>query len=190
MNEIYENLNFTVWRHKHYRDKFLVHENTTTASVICPFTVTTNVLDAIANVQHCDKHCGGFTNAYETYAHSNFYNTVILKDSKEVDLDGYVGTVTKEIQLHLSDFEKVNLIEMSDAGINLLEQITKLQTENDLLKHEFAATNKDKQQYIDLYTKYELDCNNLKKLLDEGIKKHWSVQHVLDSYLANQSEVI
>lgn len=190
MNEVYENLNFTVWRHKHYRDKFLVYENTATASVTCPFTVTTNVLDAIANVQHCDKYCGGFTNAYEKYAHSNFYNTVILKDSKEVDLDGYVRTVTKEIHLSLDDFEKVNLIEMSDASINLLEQITKLQTENNLLKQEFATVNTDAQHYIDLYTKYELECNNLKKLLDEGIKKHWSVQHVLDSYLANQSEVI
>lgn len=55
-----------------------------------------------------------------------------------------------------------------DAHVSLLEQITKLQTENNLLKHEFAT---------------------VKKLLDEGIKKNWSVKHVLDAYRAAQSEV-
>lgn len=56
MNEVYENLNFTVWRHKYHRDKFLVfeydYENKAITNKHCPFTVTTNVLDAIANVQH------------------------------------------------------------------------------------------------------------------------------------------
>ncbi len=193
MNEVYENLNFTVWRHKYHRDKFLVfeydYENKAITNKPCPFTVTNNVLDAIANVQHCDEYCGGFTNLYEKYVYSEFWNTIVLKDSKEVDLDGYIGTVTKEIQLPLGDFEKVNLIEMSDAHVNLLEQITKLQTENNLLKHEFATANKDTQHYIDLYTKYELECNSLKKLLDEGIKKNWLVKHVLDAYRATQPEV-
>ena len=179
MNEVYENLNFTVWRHKYHRDKFLVfeydYENKSITNKPCPFTVTNNVLDAIANVQHCDEYCGGFTNLYEKYVYSEFWNTIV--------------TVTKEIQLPLGDFEKVNLIEMSDAHVNLLEQITKLQTENNLLKHEFATANKDTQHYIDLYTKYELECNSLKKLLDEGIKKNWSVKHVLDAYRATQPEV-
>lgn len=193
MREVYKNLNFTVWRHKYYRDKFLVfkydYEDKAVIDKAAPFTVTTNVLDAIANVQHCDEYCGGFTNIYEKYVYSNFWNTIILKDSKEVDLDGYVGTVTKEIQLLLGDFEKVSIVEMPDASINLLEEITKLQTNHNLLKQEFATANKDTQYYIDLYTKYELECNNLKKLLDEGIKKNWSVKHVLDAYHATQPEV-
>lgn len=165
-----------------YEDKAVIDK-------AAPFTVTTNVLDAIANVQHCDEYCGGFTNIYEKYVYSEFWNTIILKDSKEVDLDGYIGTVTKEIQLLLGDFEKVSIVEMPDASINLLEEITKLQTNHNLLKQEFATANKDTQYYIDLYTKYELECNNLKKLLDEGIKKNWSVKHVLDAYHATQPEV-
>lgn len=93
-----------------YEDKAVIDK-------AAPFTVTTNVLDAIANVQHCDEYCRGFTNVYEKYVYSEFWNTIILKDSKEVDLDGYIGTVTKEIQLLLGDFEKVNLVEISDAHI-------------------------------------------------------------------------
>lgn len=121
MSEVYKNLNLTVWRHKYYKDKFLVfeynYENKAITNVACPFTVTSNVLDAIANVKHCDEYCGGFTNVYEKYVYSNFWNTIILKDSKEVNLDGYVGTVTKEIHLSLGDFEKVNLVEISDTHI-------------------------------------------------------------------------
>lgn len=191
MNEVYENLNFTVWRHKYHRDKFLVfeydYENKAITNKPCPFTVTTNVLDAIANVQHCDEYCGGFTNLYEKYVYSEFWNTIVLKDSKEVDLDGYVGTVTKEIQLLLGDFEKVSIVEMPDASINLLEEITKLQTDHNLLKQEFKTANIDKQHYIDLYNVYECKYTNLKELLDEGIRKNWSVQHVLDRYNSNNS---
>lgn len=121
MSEVYESLNFTVWRHKYYRDKFLVfkydYEDKAVIDKTSPFTVTTNVLDAIANVQYCNEYCGGFTNVYEKYVYSEFWNTIILKDSKEVDLDGYVGTVTKEIHLPLGDFEKINLVEISDAHI-------------------------------------------------------------------------
>ncbi len=35
----------------------------------------------------------------------------IIVDSKEVDIDGYKGTITKRLEFSVADFEKISLVE-------------------------------------------------------------------------------
>lgn len=98
------------YRHKTYKNLFLKKGNEFYGDENTQFyDVTLDVLEAIKSLA-----AYGF-NFMEWYVKfPNNKTKVIL--TKEVDIDGYKGTLTKELELSISDFELVELSEVTENG--------------------------------------------------------------------------
>lgn len=94
------------YRHKEYKDLFLVRNNYCGGNENTQFYgVTKNVIDAIISYRRNEKD---FMSWYHTFPNNK--TTTVL--TKEMEFDGYKGTLKKEITLNISDFELVTMREV------------------------------------------------------------------------------
>ena len=104
-------LSVKVYRHKTEKDVYLMRN-----WGLCGggpdsdfYKATTNLIDAIQNTS-CEVRCKEeFEHWMEAFG-GNLYVKHIKK--REMQFDGYEGTLTKEIKLYVRDFEKVTLKEV------------------------------------------------------------------------------
>ena len=101
-----DKLKISVFRHKTYKDVFLLRYWGICATTNAAYKTTTDVLLAIENANK-GKFAG--TGKFDEF----FRENIVVKHTmeKEMELDGYSGVLTKEIELKLTDFEEVILTE-------------------------------------------------------------------------------
>lgn len=101
-----EKLSVKVYRHKEEKNVFLVRNwGLCGGSVDSEFyKTTTDLIEAIRNVAGRQD--------FENWMNS-FNGELYVKHKKKLDveIDGYTGTLEKEIKLYVRDFEKVTLTE-------------------------------------------------------------------------------
>lgn len=96
------------YRHKEYKDLYLVRTNVCGGNENSSFYGTTsNVLDAIRSLEY---HGDNFLDWYKRFP-NNKTETVLVK---EMELDGYKGTLKKTVCLPIKEFELVTLREVEE----------------------------------------------------------------------------
>ena len=110
-----DRITIKLYRHRHDKTVFLARNwNLCGGSDAAPFYYATkDVMRAILDANRNDfeswmSHFPGKDNKTKLVAK--------MTDSKTVDFDGYKGTITKELEFRVKDFELVELTEVSGDG--------------------------------------------------------------------------
>lgn len=106
-----EKLTIKVYRHKEEKNVFLIRNwgifGGTKGTDF--YKVTTDLIEAVKNVA-IEKNIN--SNFEEWMSHFDGKLYVKFKKKINVEVDGYTGTLEKEIKLYVQDFEKVILTEV------------------------------------------------------------------------------
>lgn len=104
-----EKLKVRVFRHKTYKDVFLARNWCICGANSDTYRIAHHLLDAIdsANTRHDSRKFEDYLNF--TYMGKGL--TVTHKLKKDMEFDGYTGTLVKEVELNVSDFEEIYLTE-------------------------------------------------------------------------------
>lgn len=107
-------LSIRIYRHKIYKDFYLIRTNLCGGNKDSAFYETTNDLrKAIDNVLYYDNKDGAFEHWMNWFKDENGVTELKAKTilTKEMDFDGYKGVLKKEVILPVSEFELVELKE-------------------------------------------------------------------------------
>lgn len=101
-----EKLKVSVFRHKTYKNVFLTRNWCICGACSDTYSVTENLISAIENVNnpyHMKR------SKFDSFFRDNMTVEFTLK--KEMEFDGYSGTLEKKVNLKVTDFEEVILTE-------------------------------------------------------------------------------
>lgn len=103
-------IKLNVWRHKQHKDIYLVRN-----TVLCGgnvdsefYKATRSIITAIKSAE--DPNFEGWMGSFIGDDGKTELKARIV-DCKDVEIDGYKGTLTKELKLLVKDFEKIQLVE-------------------------------------------------------------------------------
>lgn len=109
-----ETLSVKLYRHKVYKDLYLIRTNLRGGNKKSPFyEITKDLQKAIDSVLYYNNKDGTFEKWMDRFKDENGVTELQVKTvfKKEIEFDGYKGVLEKEVVLPVSDFELVELRE-------------------------------------------------------------------------------